>query len=86
MSFACYENGKRCNTLGMSGGWNNDCFATIHEAELFCFLWAYPYGIHIAGDSYTPMELSRPINMSMSEHPVMMEIREVDEEPTGYIE
>ena len=66
--------------IGQGLGWDNSVFDTFDEALYYAYEWAYPHwrGFEFGEDYTTKMELDTPVNMSMSEFPVMMEIREVE--------
>lgn len=76
--FRVFENGKRCSAYNIPS-WNIDTFKTKEEAEVFAAMWAYPVSKEQAKEYIQKMELNVPVNMTMSEFPVMMEIRKVEE-------
>jgi hypothetical protein len=72
--FQCFQDGKPCSSYRIPS-WDIDTFDTKEEAELFCAHWAYPVSKDQAKDFVRPMKLNTPIDMGISEVPVMMEIR-----------
>lgn len=57
--------------------WKNNKFETKREAEVYAYLWAYHCYKEEAERDAQEMKLNKKYNMSLSEFPVMMEIREI---------
>lgn len=71
--FVCYQDGKRCKDYGYES-WENDSFEVFEDAVWYCMKWAYP--IKCRPSNLLEMEISIPIDMSTSEFPVRIGIRE----------
>jgi hypothetical protein len=76
MAYQVFQDGKPCSSYKING-WNIDTFETQKEAEEFAVFWAYPISRNLIQSFYRPMKLNVPIDMSMGETPVMMEIRKL---------
>ena len=74
--FRCFQNGKRCSEYQIKS-WDVDTFESFEEANIFCIHWSYPIGTNQIPDFFQQMELGIDKNLSMSESPVLMCIREV---------
>ena len=74
--YQVFQDGKPCASYKIAD-WNVDTFDTFYEAQVFAAHWAYPVDKETAKQFVRPMELNVPINMSMCECPLMMEIRKV---------
>lgn len=72
--FRCFQDGKRCVDYKI-GDWNKDTFDTFEEAEAFCAHWANKERVVFG---YCPIDLNTPIDMSITDFPIMMEIRAVE--------
>ena len=66
-------------TIGDCKFWEKSIFDTYEEARLYAILWAYPINKAMAMKSQIDIPVNTPTDLSMSEHPVMMEIKEVSE-------
>lgn len=81
--YQVFQDGKPADIIGYpefkGECWSNSSFLTLREAQLYAILWAYPFGIEVAEKVLEQMEFlpGTPIDMSMCEFPVMMEIREI---------
>lgn len=74
--YRVYQDGIRCKEYNVQG-WEVDTFDTKDEAELFAYMWAYPFDLETAKVNKKEMQLSVEYDMSMSESKVMMKIEEV---------
>lgn len=77
-TYRVYQDGIRCKDYKVKG-WDTDTFNTKREAEVFATLWCYPVSFEHAPMYSREMPLNQPVDMSMCEFPVWMEIREVSE-------
>lgn len=71
--FVVYENNVRCSEFKFSG-WDIDSFKSKREAEIFAFMWAYPFTKEEAEMSAPSMELGKDYDFSMCEVPVNMKV------------
>lgn len=77
-AYRVFENGVRCASC-MMPGWDIDTFATKRSAELFMLCWAYPYTLDAARRQERSFDLGVEYDLGMSDVPVVMVIREVEE-------
>ena len=71
--FVVYENNVRCSELNVKG-WDVDSFKSKREAEIFAFMWAFPFTKEEAEMSAPDMEIGKDYDMSMSDCLVNMKI------------
>lgn len=77
-AYRVFENSARCASH-MMAGWDVDTFATKRAAELFMLCWAYPYTLDAAREDGRTFDIGVQYDLGMTEFPVLMEIREVEE-------
>jgi hypothetical protein len=76
MPYQVFQAGIPCSEYKIPT-WEVDTFETQKEAELFAVHWAYPISKNQIKEFWRPMKLNVPVDMGISEVPVMMEIRRV---------
>ena len=76
MKYRVLQNGKPCSEYGIKG-WDVDTFDTKREAEVFAFLWAYPFDRETAEVNAPTIPIGVDKDYSMSEFPVMMRVEEL---------
>ena len=73
MKYQVFQDGKPadCHNFDVHESWSKSTYNTFDDAVAYAHRWAYPS----EDSSYHKMEIDTPIDMSMCEFPVMMEIR-----------
>lgn len=72
--YVVFQDGKRCKEYQIKG-WENDEFASKHEAEVFALMWAYPFTQEESEVNRVDMVLGIDYDFStMAGFPVKMKI------------
>lgn len=77
MAYMILENNQPIDSYGI-GDWNKSIFEDWDDAVLHAHRWAYPHEFETIKDCFIPMVENFPVDMSMCEIPVMIEIRKIE--------
>lgn len=76
MAYKVYENDQPIDSYGI-GDLDNSVFETWDDAVIHAHRWAYPHTFSTIEDCFIPMTENVPVDMSMDELPVMIEIPKI---------